>query len=327
MEDLPTKTTLRSAGNRLYNQWFNEQSNRAFSVEDKLISFDDCFNRVHKFITSGSQYKTWVAKHQQGRLNYVAGGGGAVALPVTDINVNFIKSAMGLPYYRFGAISSWSSSDSIYAKQIGAFSALSSVDRYLTIREMMIQTLSVSFAGLPFKNELINAFITVYHSETDMQVAIHNCYYSFGDNFGGKGLSSSIGKPDSNAFGLGQWLGSRLIDLFYFTASCVTELADPRSVDPSILYHPSIHMGFLAFEMRKGSVYYKKLSAAVEKWKKAGVQPSYFQFVSLILIEVQIIPVADTKQFKASEKIASERRTVAKIPKDYKFTNILTRLA
>lgn len=326
MENNLSKSISRSSGNVYYNKWFNEQSSRMFSLKDRDISFDECFKRVHSYITSLEKYKQWVARYQNNNLTYIAGKGGAVSLPVLFINENYIKSALGLPYYRYGAIKSWSSSDRVYTKQIGMFSSLSKVDRYLTIREMMIQTLNVSFVGLPFKNELINAFVTVFHSETAMQVSIHNSYYEFGDKFKYESSLSHNGRPDSNAFGLGQWLGSRLIDLFYYTASCVTELGDPRFIDPSILYHPSIHMGFLAFEMRKGSSYYSVLSKTLISWKKSGRIPSYLEFVSLVLIEVQGIKRSDKKQFKAVAKIGEERKTIASIPNNYQFTNILTKL-
>lgn len=297
-------------GLSLYNQWYNEQPSRIFQKKDKAMSLDSCFQIINKTIVEDPAFIKWAAKYQKGQVIYIPGSQAASVLPVNDLTLNYLKPCLGLPFYRVGGLKSWTTLKDPLLQEIGLFANADKYDRYLVIRSMMIKALIPIFQKSKFKNDIINAIITAYHSETRMEVFIHNDYIDFGEQFIGTGTFSSVGKPASTAFGLGQWLGGRLLDLFYYANEKLSIIRDPRVIGPEFLYHPSIHVGFMANELKKGSWYHTKIMSTLNKWEKNGTLPSYSDFVSLVLTIYQGIPSDDKKQFKIKEKIQSEKLLV-----------------
>lgn len=312
-------------GYDMYKMWYNEQRGRVFTKNHSNYSFDDCFQIVHKYIVSDPSFQRWCMKYQKGVISYVPGNVGAVTLPVTYILNNYIKSLMGLPFYRYGGFSDWVSHPSDVIKEIGDFTLLPKYERYILVRKLMIEALLPVFSTVPFRDTLINALITVYHSETGMQVFLHNGFPNFGKGFYSDSDLKRIGKPNSTAFGLGQWLGSRLIDYYYFVAENLAAMTDPRKIGPEILYHPSFQIAFMAFELRRGGAYHKTILKTLNKWKNSGVTPSYKMMVELILTKYQGIEKNDP-QFQSQSKISDEKKTIDKLPAEFRSAHSLTKL-
>lgn len=317
----------RSSGDglSLYNLWYNEQRSRVFTKKDMNLSFDDCFKRVHTYITSDTKFIAWCKRYQKGLVTYVPGSNGAAVLPITYILNNYIKSLMGLPFYKMGPFEDWSVSKSAVVKEIASFSVAPKPERYMLMRKLMIDALLPVFNEVHFKDLLINAIITVYHSETGMQVFLHNSYPNFNKSFSSDAKLSNLGQPNSTAFGLGQWLGNRLLDYYYFVADKLSLLSDPRQIGPEILYHPSFQVAFMAFELRKGGYYFKVLTKKLNQWKRDGIKPSYQSMVELVLEGMQGIS-PDDRQFASSSKIKSEKATVDRLPKEFVNSFTLTKL-
>lgn len=308
-----------------YNLWYNEQRSRAFTKVDANFSFDQCFQVVHKYITSDTKFISWCKKYQKGVVTYVPGSNGAAVLPITYILNNYIKSLMGLPFYKFGPYEDWSASKYAVIREISDFSKAPKFERYSLVRKLMVEALIPVFQGFHFRDLLINAFVTVYHSETNMQVFLHNSYTNFGHNFSSSARLSKLGQPNSTAFGLGQWLGNRLLDYYYFVADKLSLLSDPRQIGPEILYHPSFQIAFMAFELRKGAYYNKTLLKTINRWYNAGITPTYQMMVELVLSGMQGISPDDV-QFASVSKIRSEKDTVDRLPKEFISSHSLTKL-
>lgn len=308
-----------------YNMWYNEQRSRMFTKADQNLSFDACFQRVHKYITEDSKFIAWCERYQKGVITYVPGSNGAAILPITYILNNYIKSLMGLPFYKMGNFEDWTVSKSAVIKEIAVFASSPKPERYMLVRKLMIEALIPVFQGFHFRDLLINAFVTVYHSETNMQVFLHNSYPNFGKGFESSARLANIGQPNSTAFGLGQWLGSRLLDYYYFVADKLSLLTDPRQIGPEILYHPSFQVAFMAFELRKGGYYNKVLLKRINKWHNNNITPTYQDMVELVLEGMQGIEPTD-KQFASSFKIKQEKRTVNQLPKEFSTSHTLTKL-
>lgn len=308
-----------------YNMWYNEQRSRAFTKADMNLSFDQCFQRVHKYIAEDPKFISWCKRYQKGVITYVPGSNGAAVLPITYILNNYIKSLMGLPFYKYGNFDQWSASKSDVIKEIASFSKSSKPERYMLVRKLMIEALIPVFQGFHFRDLLINAFITVYHSETNMQVFLHNSYLDFGKSFKSNAKLANLGQPTSTAFGLGQWLGNRLLDYYYFVADKVSLLTDPRQIGPEILYHPSFQVAFMAFELRKGGYYNKLLLRRINRWYDNGITPSYQDMVELVLEGMQGISPSD-RQFASSSKIIQEKKTVDQLPINFVTFQTLTKL-
>lgn len=326
-EDFSLVEPPRSKGIKKYNLWYNEQPKRYFNFSRRNFSFDDCFEVINQRLISHPPFINYCNKFQDGHLYYKYGSNiGSSYINYNDLSVNYIKSAMGLPFYRMGGIKNWSSHPIDVIKEIGDFSNSSLMSRYLVIREQMTIGLLPTFVDLPFYEMFINAMVTVFHSETGVEVSIHNSYVGFGDVYVPSGTSSTLGKPLSNAFGLGQWLGNRLVDYFYFVASSLTKLIDPRTIGPEILYHPSFQIGFMAYELRKGGLYYRHISKTLLGWESRGTKPTYLQMVSLILEHIQGIG-STSNQFQPRIKIRHEQSLVDSIPldliPDFKFSKLL----
>lgn len=315
----------RDSATILYNKWYNEQKGRAFDATDSNISLDSGFQRIHKHITGLDSFVKWCKKYQKGVVNYVVGSQGATSLPITSILNNYIKSFLGLPFYKLGPMKNWIESESDVVKEIGAFSVLPKFERYYLVRDMMVSSLLPIFNGVPFRDSIINAFVTVYHSETNMQVFVHNGYPNFGESFYSDAKFKSIGQPNSTAFGLGQWLGNRLLDYFYFTIYNISKLADPRKIGPEVLYHPSFQVAFMAYELRKDGYYYNVIVKTLKRWKNSGITPTYQDFCSLVLSKMQGIEPSDS-QFAVASKIKDEKRTVDTLPAEFSSTHRLTKL-
>jgi hypothetical protein len=322
-DDYFDKTT--AGGVAYYNLWYNEQRSRAFTIRDKDLSYDACFKRVHEYIVSDTNFIKWCKRYQQGKVAYVAGSQGASVLPITYILNNYVKSLMGLPFYKFGQFEEWKNSKSDIVKEIAAFSISSRTDRYMIMRKMMTDALLPALSDVYCRDLLINALITVFYSETGAQIFLHNSYPNFNKNFTSEAKLSSLGQPNSTAFGLGQWLGNRLLDYYYFVTDKVSLLTDPRKIGPEILYHPSFQVAFMAFELRKGGYYQKTLVRQLNKWKQRGKIPSYREMVELVLEFLQGIKPTDS-QFAAKSKIINEKKVVDGIPANFSVSFNLTKL-
>lgn len=309
----------------MYKMWYNEQRGRFFGKNQSDFSFDDCFKVVHKYITEDANFKKWCKKHQKGVVTYIPGSQGASVLPITYILNNYIKSLMGLPFYKYGEFSEWTEHKSDVIKEIGTFTALPKYERYILTRKLMIEALLPVFSNVPYRDQLINAIVTVYHSETGMQIFLHNGYPDFGRGFYSDANLKRLGQPNSTAFGLGQWLGNRLLDYYYFVAESLSAMTDPRKIGPEILYHPSFQIAFMAFELRRGGYYHKALLRTLNKWKNSGIKPSYRMMVELVLEVYQGIR-SDDPQFAVAAKIADEKKTVDKLPAEFVSAHSLTKL-
>lgn len=314
-----------ASGIAYYNLWYNEQRSRAFTIKDKDLSYDDCFKRVHEYIVSDPKFIAWCKRYQQGKVTYIAGSQGASVLPITYIMNNYIKSLMGLPFYKFGNFENWSSSKSDVVKEIAAFSIADKPSRYLIMRKLMIDALVPTLADVYCRDLLINALVTVFHSETSAQIFLHNSYPNFNKNFTSEAKLANLGQPNSTAFGMGQWLGKRLLDYYYFVTDKVSLLTDPRKIGPEILYHPSFQVAFMAFELRKGGYYQKTLVRQLNKWKLNGKVPTYREMVELVLEFVQGIK-PDDSQFAPKPKINNEKKLIEGIDPNFTVSFNLTKL-
>lgn len=314
-----------ASGISYYNLWYNEQRSRAFTIKDKDLSYDECFKRVHEYIVSDPKFIAWCKRYQQGKVAYVAGSQGASVLPITYILNNYVKSLMGLPFYKYGDFEDWDSSKSDVIKEIAQFAKADRTSRYMIMRKMMIDALVPVFRDVYCRDLLINALVTVFYSETGAQIFLHNSYPNFNKNFVSEAKLSGLGQPNSTAFGLGQWLGTRLLDYYYFVTDKVSLLTDPRKIGPEILYHPSFQVAFMAFELRKGGYYQKTILRQLNKWKLSGEAPTYREMVELVLEFIQGIKPTDN-QFAAKAKISNEKKVVDGISSSFVASFNLTKL-
>lgn len=314
-----------ASGTSYYNLWYNEQRSRAFTIKDKDLSYDECFKRVHEYIVSDPKFIAWCKRYQQGKVAYVAGSQGASVLPITYILNNYIKSLMGLPFYKYGDFEAWDTSKSDVIKEIAQFAKADRTSRYMVMRKMMTDALVPVFHDVYCRDLLINALVTVFYSETGAQIFLHNSYPNFNKNFVSEAKLSRLGQPNSTAFGLGQWLGNRLLDYYYFVTDKVSLLTDPRKIGPEILYHPSFQVAFMAFELRKGGYYQKTILRQLNKWKLRGKVPTYREMVELVLEFIQGIKPTDS-QFAAKAKISNEKKVVDGISPSFVASFNLTKL-
>lgn len=303
-----------SSGNAMYVKWFNYTSGRRFSSSDINLSLEDIFLIFNKELKSKAPskivrnsdesvvYRPFISRW----TNWFVDG-----KAITAFTRNYIKSAMGLAFMKLGSIHQWNKSTDLISRQISSYSILTLAERYVLSRELMIQLFYPSFKDLKNSDVLITALITVFLSETKFECVNHNSYIKLNDIYRPDDdhrftHRQDLGQPDSNAFGLGQWVGLRLVDYVYFVFENAPKLVDPRKIGAEIFYHPILMFSFSVLELSSpNSSYYKMISDFCNKKKII----SHSEMVEFVLQHIQgIDPIKYPKQFKAKTKIEFEKQ-------------------
>lgn len=292
-------------GLSLYKKWYNEQPSRVFRAEHKDYSFDDCCSIIHKRLISLPGFVAWCKKYQKGSLLYIPGSNGASSFKITPLLNDYIKPMLGLPFIRHGSMITWKDHEVPLIREIGVFASLSQKHRYLVSGHLITQILNHTLPSFKHKALFIKAIITVYYSESNFQISIHNGYPNFGESFYSSNTNSALGQPDSTAFGLGQWLGNRLLDFHYFVIERLSSIGDPRLIGPEICYHPSFHIAFMAFELRSDGYYLNKILKLIKNIRSDDPVVIHSDLVKIVLTSFQGIP-KDDPQFLPSVKIQRE---------------------
>lgn len=302
-----------STGNAMYVKWFNYTSGRRFSIADSSLSLEDIFLIFNQELKSKAPSK--LIRHSDESVVYrplISSWTNWFSSDkaITAFTRNYIKSALGLAFMKLGSIHQWNKSVSLIPKQISSYSVLTLAERYVLSREILIQLFYPVFKDLRNNDVLIAALITVFLSETKFECVNHNSYIKLNDVYSPDDdhkfdHRQDLGQPDSNAFGLGQWVGLRLVDYIYFVFENAPKLVDPRMIGAEIFYHPILMFSFSVLELSSPkSSYYKKIS---DFCNKKGVR-SHSEAVEFVLQHIQgIDPVKYPKQFKASTKIEYEK--------------------
>lgn len=278
---------------------------RIFSDRHRSISLDEIFLIANSMTRLEAQPYTPFSNNWDKWFKNDAG--------ITAFSRNVVKSALGLAFMRSGSISEWRKSSDPLVKNIGDYSLLSSVSKYVIGREALLQVYYGAFKHLPNHEALIKAFITVFYSETGFQMVNHNSYWDNNDLFKpGKKYyfihDIKNGQPDSNAFGFGQWLGIRLIDYFYFAISAIAKVRDPRKCGPEMLYHPVIMFAFSAAELSNTNrSYYDKIVSFCRSKKNI----THEEAVDFVLTKIQGIDRSDKANYQLSKKIKNEKSVQA----------------